>query len=70
MLCIGALVAGPTATDDYSDSQLSLGQSLVGLHHNLPVIGMLGSLLATGVTPGQCAAGKGMYQLMGAYSLP
>lgn len=66
----GALVAGPAQDGSYADDRNLISQSAVGLHHNVPVIGLLGGILSTGVTSGQCAAGHGLFQLYTVQDLP
>lgn len=66
----GALVAGPTADDSYADLRPRGDQSAVGLHHNAPLVGLLGGLLAVHVLPGECAAGQGLYQIVAVNDLP
>lgn len=66
----GALVAGPALDGTYLDDRTVSSQSAVGLHHNVPLIGLLGGLIASGVTTGQCAAGHGLFQLYTINSLP
>lgn len=66
----GALVSGPAADGSFADDRTASAQSSVGVHHNVPLIGLLGGLLASGVTQGQCAAGHGLYQLYAVKGLP
>lgn len=66
----GALVAGPAKDSTFEDDRTVTAQSAVGLHHNVPLIGLLGGLLSVGVTPGQCAAGHGLFQLYTFNDLP
>lgn len=69
-LSAGALVAGPAQDGTYADDRTFSSESSVGLHHNVPLIGLLGGLLSVGVTPGQCAAGHGLFQLYTVHNLP
>jgi hypothetical protein len=66
----GALVAGPALDGSYADNRTLSSQSAVGLHHNVPLIGLLGGILSTGVTSGRCAAGHGLFQLFTVQDLP
>ena len=66
----GALVSGPAADDSYADERANSKQSSVGWHFNIPMIGLLAGLQTAGVTPGQCAAGQGLYQLLVVNVLP
>lgn len=68
--CPGALVSGPAADDSFDDDRTISSQSGVGLHHNVALVGLLGGLLGGRVTPGQCAAGRGAYQLLAENVLP
>jgi hypothetical protein len=54
----------------FSNDRTITAQSAIGLHHNVPFIGLLGGLLSVGVTPGQCAAGHGLFQLYTVENLP
>lgn len=62
----GALVAGPAEDGSFADARARSEQSAVGLHHNAPLIGLLAGLLASGTRAGECAAGHGLFQLLGA----
>lgn len=66
----GALVSGPGEDDGFDDDRTLTSQSGIGLHHNVALGGLLGGLLGRRVTPGQCAAGRGAYQLLAENVLP
>lgn len=64
-------MAGPAVDGLFTDNRTLSEQSGVGVHHNAPLIGLLGGLLSAGATlPGQCAAGHGLYQLLAVNSFP
>lgn len=66
----GALVSGPAIDDTYNDVRADAAQSAVGLHHNIPLIGLLGGLVTSGITQGQCSSGQGLYQMLAVNVLP
>lgn len=66
----GAFVSGPAVNDSYDDIRTNSLQSSVGLHHNVPLIGLLGGLVTSGITQGQCSAGEGLYQMLTVNELP
>jgi endoglucanase len=57
----GALVAGPTANDNYDDVRSS-PQSKVGVHFNVPLNGAMAGVMELDLKLTDCQNGRGFYQ--------
>jgi hypothetical protein len=65
----GALVAGPDASDGFTDVRTNTAQLAVGLNGNVFLSGLLAGLLDRHVKAGECHGGRGeaLFGYLGCY---